>query len=114
MIAGNDMANGCASSLTDRLSRPESRASNARRVGSASAANVWSKALSLYLTIQFSIRPNEIVSTSLGGSEPMSLQNRRLRQEGQHQVGPPLDGSGPEAGLIGSTNPKRAYKREHA
>jgi hypothetical protein len=44
MIAGNDIANGCASSLTDRLSRPESRASSARRVGSASAANVWSRA----------------------------------------------------------------------
>jgi len=44
MIAGNDMANGCANSLTDRLSRPDSRASSARRVGSASAANVWSRA----------------------------------------------------------------------
>ena len=44
MIAGNDIANGCASSLTDRLSRFESRASSARRVGSASAANVWSRA----------------------------------------------------------------------
>jgi len=40
MTAGSDMAKGCANSLTDRLSRPESRASSARRVGSASAANV--------------------------------------------------------------------------
>ncbi len=44
MIAGNDIANGCASSLTDRLSRLDSRASSARRVGSASAAKVWSRA----------------------------------------------------------------------
>ena len=44
MIAGNDMAKGCASSLTDRLARPVSRASSARRVGSASAAKVRSRA----------------------------------------------------------------------
>ena len=40
MIAGNDIENGCASSLTEMLSRLPSRASNARRVGSASAAKV--------------------------------------------------------------------------
>lgn len=43
MIAGSDIANGCASSLTDRLSRLPSRASNARRVGSDSAAKVRSR-----------------------------------------------------------------------
>jgi hypothetical protein len=44
MTAGNDIANGCASSLTDRPSRLDNRASSARRVGSASAAKVWSRA----------------------------------------------------------------------
>ena len=34
MIAGSDIENGCASSLTERLSRSPSRASSARRVGS--------------------------------------------------------------------------------
>jgi hypothetical protein len=59
MMAGSDIAKGCASSLTETVSRAESRASSARRVGSASAANVWSRsrsrAPSLYLTIRFSI-----------------------------------------------------------
>jgi hypothetical protein len=40
MIAGSDIENGCASSLTETLSRLPSRLSSARRVGSASAANV--------------------------------------------------------------------------
>ena len=40
MIAGSDIENGCASSLTEMLSRLPSRASSARRVGSASAAKV--------------------------------------------------------------------------
>jgi hypothetical protein len=40
MMAGNDIENGCASSLTETLSRLPSRASSARRVGSASAAKV--------------------------------------------------------------------------
>ena len=44
MIAGNDIANGCASSLTEMPSCLPSRASNARRVGSASAAKVRSRA----------------------------------------------------------------------
>ena len=43
MTAGSDIANGCASSLTEMLSWPPSRASSARRVGSASAAKVRSK-----------------------------------------------------------------------
>jgi len=42
MIAGSDIANGCASSLTESVSRAPSRASNARRVGSASAEKVRS------------------------------------------------------------------------
>jgi len=46
MIAGSDIANGCASSLTDRLSRLPSRASSARRVGSDNAAKVRSSAAS--------------------------------------------------------------------
>ena len=40
MTAGSDIANGCASSLTEMASRLPSRANNARRVGSASAAKV--------------------------------------------------------------------------
>lgn len=51
MIAGSDIENGRASSLTDRPSRAERRASSARRVGSESAAKVLSSAVSLYLTI---------------------------------------------------------------
>lgn len=46
MIAGSEIGNGAASSLTDRQSRSPSRASNARRVGSDSAAKVWSSASS--------------------------------------------------------------------
>jgi hypothetical protein len=46
MIAGSDIANGRASSLTDRLSCSPSRVSMARRVGSASAPKVRSSALS--------------------------------------------------------------------
>lgn len=42
MTAGNDIANGLASSLIDTLSVSLRRASKARRVGSASAAKVRS------------------------------------------------------------------------
>jgi hypothetical protein len=42
MIAGSDMVKGRASSLIDTLSCSLSRASSARRVGSASAAKVRS------------------------------------------------------------------------
>jgi hypothetical protein len=44
MIAGNDIANGSASSLTEIVSWLESRDTIARRVGSASAAKVRSSA----------------------------------------------------------------------
>ena len=46
MMAGSDTGNGRANSLTDRLSRSASRATSARRVGSASAAKVRSSVLS--------------------------------------------------------------------
>lgn len=46
MIAGSDIANGRASSLTDRLSLSTSRARRARRVGSDSAAKVRSSVAS--------------------------------------------------------------------
>lgn len=42
MIAGSEIENGAASSLTDRLSFPPRRASSARLVGSDSAAKVRS------------------------------------------------------------------------
>jgi hypothetical protein len=63
MIAGSDMANGAASSLTEIVSRSESRASSARRVGSASAAKVRSRICSEYLTIWFSIGANVRLSS---------------------------------------------------
>ena len=43
MTAGSEIGNGRASSLIDMLSRSLSCASNARRVGSASAAKVRSR-----------------------------------------------------------------------
>ena len=55
MIAGSDIEKGCANSLTKMPSCLPSRVSSARRVGSASAAKVRSRASSLYLTIWFSI-----------------------------------------------------------
>ncbi len=42
MMAGSEMENGCASSLTERLSLSPSRAKSARRVGSDNAAKVRS------------------------------------------------------------------------
>jgi hypothetical protein len=45
MIAGSDIGNGRASSLTDSPSLSPSRASIARRVGSESAAKVRSSAV---------------------------------------------------------------------
>jgi hypothetical protein len=48
MTAGSDMANGFAKSLTDMSSASLKRASKARRVGSASAANVRSSAAGEY------------------------------------------------------------------
>ncbi|CAE6844385.1 hypothetical protein R69749_04606 [Paraburkholderia domus] len=55
ITAGNDIANGSASSLTDRSFSSERRASNARRVGSDSAAKVRSSTVSLNLTMRLSI-----------------------------------------------------------
>jgi len=45
ITAGNDIANGVANWLTERLSVSLRRASSARRVGSASAAKVRSSAV---------------------------------------------------------------------
>jgi hypothetical protein len=63
MIAGSDMANGSASSLTESVSRSESRANNARLVGSASAAKVRSRICPENLTIWFSISANVHLSS---------------------------------------------------
>lgn len=46
MIAGSEIENGSASSLTDRLAFSPRRASSARRVGSDNAAKVRSSASS--------------------------------------------------------------------
>ncbi len=43
MTAGSDISKGCANSLTETVSRACSRASSARRVGSANAAKVQSR-----------------------------------------------------------------------
>lgn len=55
ITAGNDMANGCASSLTDKSAPADRRARSARRVGSARAVNVRFKAASEYLTMKLSL-----------------------------------------------------------
>jgi hypothetical protein len=55
ITAGKDIANGSASSLTDRSFSCDRRASNARRVGSDSAAKVRSSNVSLNLTMRLSI-----------------------------------------------------------
>jgi hypothetical protein len=65
MIAGSDIAYGCASSLTEMPSRLRSRASSARRVGSASAAKVRSSIGAPYLTMWFSIAANQNASSAL-------------------------------------------------
>jgi hypothetical protein len=64
MTAGNDTANGAASSLTDRSGCSASRITRARRVGSDSAAKVRSSAVLRRLTIWFSIEPAAAVSTA--------------------------------------------------
>ena len=46
MIAGSDIENGAASSLTDTSGSDASRITSARRVGSDSAAKVRSRAAS--------------------------------------------------------------------
>lgn len=81
MTAGSDIANGCASSLTETVSRVESRANSARRVGSASAAKVWSKsrsrAPSAYLTIKFSIAATAMESRAGHGTRAAYARYRR-------------------------------------
>ena len=55
MIAGSEIGNGFASSLTEKLSPALSFAMIARRVGSERAAKVRSRAGSLHLTIWLSV-----------------------------------------------------------
>src|SRR5438105_1610062 len=83
MIAGSDIENGCASSLTDRPSFSTRRARSARRVGSESAAKVRSSVSSLYLTMWFSIdasggKSSERGQESLGGT---NAWNRRRQMK---------------------------------
>lgn len=73
ITAGNDIANGSASSLTDRSLSSERRASNARRVGSDSAAKVRSSTTSLNLTMRLSIETREEMSRT-GASFSQSAQ----------------------------------------
>jgi hypothetical protein len=55
MIAGSDIANGRANSLTESPCVSLSRATSARRVGSASAPKVRSRLASEYLTMWLSM-----------------------------------------------------------
>ena len=66
MTAGSDIGNGRASSLTEALSPLFNRASNARLVGSARAANVRSSMASLYLTIKLSIKSSHTACQATG------------------------------------------------
>ena len=63
MIAGSDTSNGSASTLTERSGCAASRATNARRVGSASAAKVRSSGSELNLTIWLSIEAKQTLSS---------------------------------------------------
>jgi hypothetical protein len=65
MIAGSDTENGAASALTDTPGSPASRITSARRVGSASAANVRSRAELRRLTMWFSIAAPAGLSTAV-------------------------------------------------
>lgn len=73
-IAGSDIGNGSASSLTDRPGLSASRTTSARRVGSARAANVRSRAELRTLTTWLSIDARRELSThmrsSRGGLSP--------------------------------------------
>ena len=64
MIAGSDTANGSASALIERSGSSASRASKARRVGSASAAKVRSSGASLYLTMWLRIGRRRALSSA--------------------------------------------------
>ena len=64
MIAGSDTANGSASALIERSGSSASRASKARRVGSASAAKVRASGASLYLTIWLRISRRRALSSA--------------------------------------------------
>ena len=64
MTAGSEIANGAASSLTDRSGAAASRITSARRVGSASAAKVRSSAAVETLTMWLSIGACRAVSTA--------------------------------------------------
>jgi hypothetical protein len=55
MIAGSDIANGRANSVTESPCESLSRATSARRVGSASAPKVRSRLASEYLTMWLSM-----------------------------------------------------------
>jgi hypothetical protein len=65
MIAGSDISNGAASSLTDRSGSAASRITKARRVGSDSAAKVRSSASFESLTMWFSIERRAAESTGV-------------------------------------------------
>ena len=64
MTAGSEIANGAASSLTDRSGAAASRITSARRVGSASAAKVRSSAAGESFTMWLSIEAMAALSTA--------------------------------------------------
>jgi len=85
ITAGSDIANGAASSLTDR-SCSDRRASNARRVGSDSAAKVRSSTTSLNLTMRLSIETK--LTKSRTGTRFLSAPENRAGS-GQKKRGAP-------------------------
>jgi len=85
MTAGNEIGNGFASRLTDRPGSAASRITSARRVGSASAAKVRSRAGLETLTMWLTIGRAGGAVNALSGNAPgnfgragFSAQSRRV------------------------------------
>lgn len=88
MMAGSDSANGSASALIDRPGCSASRVTNARRVGSASAAKVRSSGALLNLTIKLSIE--SAGSLSSGASHLFVVWRRWETRVWDRHLGPAM------------------------
>jgi hypothetical protein len=101
MIAGSDIENGAASSLTEISGCSASRITSARRVGSESAAKVRSRAASINLTIWFSIgaRPAESIPRC-GFLIHRSLKPRRDHAAAMDTVGLVTALMGAQTGML--------------
>jgi len=81
MIAGSEMSNGAASSLTERPGSCASRITSARRVGSDSAEKVRSRGSVLSLTMWLSIEARATESIGIlwasgAGTGPIAAEPR--------------------------------------